>query len=188
MTEPTPEATPAAEETPTATVTAEDLAKLQAALDKERDLRKAAEKEAKEGRAAKAKVEEIEAAGKPELERAVEAARKEGAAQALQQANSRLIAAEARALAAQAQFRNPATAVRLLDLSEVSVTDTGEVDTDAIKGLLDALAKDEPYLVADASGRTPPPADAGIGVSGSAPTDGSPRSLITAGLSKTTRQ
>jgi len=186
MTEPTPE-TPT-ETPPAATVTVEDLAKVQAALDKERDLRKAAEKEAKDGRAAKARIEEIEAAGKPELERAVEAARKEGRAEAAQAANARLIAAEARALAAESKFRNPATAVRLLDLADVSVTDDGQVDTDALKSRLEALAKDEPYLLSTDTPAVPPAGQAGIGVAGSgAPTDGSPRSLITAGLSQTTR-
>lgn len=190
MSEPTPAAgeTPPAENPPTATVTAEDLAKLQTALDKERELRKSAEKGDKEGRAAKARLEEIEAASKPELDRAVEAARKEGIAEATKSANGRLISAEARALAAESRFRNPATAVRLLDLSEVSVTDTGEVDTDAIKAALETLAKDEPYLLADAAQPVPPAGQAGIGVAGSGvPTDGSARSLIAAGLAKTTR-
>jgi hypothetical protein len=185
MTEPTPEATPAAEETaPTATVTAEDLAKLQTALDRERDLRKAAEKEAKEGRAAKAKVEEIEAASKPELERVRETAFKEGAAQALQQANSRLVAAEARALAAEAQFRSPATAVKLLDLSEVSVTDTGEVDTEAIKEALKRLGEDEPYLLAGTDSNTAPAAQAGIGVGASKAVPSTAQDKIAAGLAR----
>jgi hypothetical protein len=184
-----PDGRPPEDDAGSAAVTAEDLAKVQAALDKERDLRKAAEKEAKEGRQYKAKIDEIESASKPELERAVQAARREAAAEATAKANSRLVTSEARALAAEARFRNPATAVRLLDLSEVSVTDSGEVDTDAIKSALSKLGEDEPYLLADESGRTPPARDAGIGVAGSGtPTDDSPRSLIAAGLSKTTRQ
>jgi len=52
---------------------------------------------------------------------------------------------------ASAQFRNPATALRLLDLSEVTLDDDGIADTDEVKKLADALAKAEPYLLKDGS-------------------------------------
>jgi hypothetical protein len=183
MTEPPP--APAAEETPApVAVTAEDLAKVQTALEKERELRKVAEREAKEGRSYKAKVEEIEAASKPELDRAVEAARREGAAEATGKANGRLVAAEARALAAEAKFRNPATAVRLLDLSEVSVTDAGEVDTEAIKEALKRLGDDEPYLLATGDGTPAPAAQAGIGVGASKAIPTTAQDKIAAGLAR----
>lgn len=89
-----------------------------------------------------------------EQEKAVEAARKEGAESVLSTANARLIASEARALAAEANFRSPALAVKALDLAEVSVGDSGDVDADAIRAALKALAEAEPYLVKD---DTPPP-------------------------------
>lgn len=95
-------------------------------------------------------------AAKTEHEKAVEAARKEGMTEALKVANSRLVSAEARALAAEAQFQDPGDAVRLLDLSDVTVADDGTVDTEGIKTALAELAKTKPYLIRD-SGPKPPP-------------------------------
>lgn len=45
------------------------------------------------------------------------------------------------------KWKNPATALRLADMSEVEVDDDGEVT--GLKEVLDALAKSDPYLVAD---------------------------------------
>lgn len=44
-------------------------------------------------------------------------------------------------------WRNPATALKLADLSKVDVDDDGEVS--GLKAALDALAKSDPYLLAD---------------------------------------
>lgn len=99
---------------------------------------------------AKAKrLEEIEAASASDLEKAVKAAREEGKAEVITAANTRLRVAEARALAAEARFRNPALAVKAIDLDSVKVGEDGSVDADAIKGLLRSLADSEPYLVDD---------------------------------------
>ena len=118
------------------------------------------------------RLDEIEASQQSDLERAVATAKAEGRTEALATANERLIAAEARALAAEAKFRNPATAVRLLDLSSVTVDDDGTVDSDAVKSLLDDLGKNEPYLLTDEAPPVPTPGQAGIGVIGNgAPTD-----------------
>lgn len=95
-------------------------------------------------------------AAKTETERAVEAARKEGETTALERVNTRIVNAEARALAAAAKFRNPATAVRLLDLSGVKVNDDGSVDEAAVKAKLDELATAEPYLIDTGDGTAPP--------------------------------
>lgn len=122
-------------------------------------LRKEAAKyrtEAKANADAAKRLAEIEEANKSEIEKAVEAARKEGATEALKVANSRLVSAEARALAAEAQFQDPGDAVRLLDLSDVTVADDGTVDTEGIKTALAELAKTKPYLIRD-SGPKPPP-------------------------------
>lgn len=81
----------------------------------------------------------IEAA-RTEQEKAVEAAKNEGRTEALTAANTRLLSAEARALAAEAKFASPALAVRALDLSDVKVDDDGSVDADAIKTKLKELA------------------------------------------------
>lgn len=96
-----------------------------------------------------ARLDEIETATASELEKAVKKARAEGAAEVQSAANARLIAAEVRALAAAARFHNPTAAARLLDLSDVTVSDSGDVDSAALKSKLAALAKDEPYLVDD---------------------------------------
>ena len=133
------------------------------ALSEERDSRKAAEKRA---RAVEAELEKLKQASQSAEEKALAQARKEGADEVTQRVNDRLKASEARALAAAAKFRNPATAVRLLDLSEVEVTDDGEVDAAKVKKLLEQLATDEPYLVDDGKQQPAAAASAGIGVSG----------------------
>jgi hypothetical protein len=92
--------------------------------------------------------DDLQAANASELEKAVKAARDEGRTEVLTAANARLVSAEARALAAEMQFRKPAHAVRLIDLNEVAVGDDGDVDTAAVRKLLDDLAKDDPLLLA----------------------------------------
>lgn len=79
-------------------------------------------------------------AARSDQEKAVEAAKNEGRTEALTTANTRLLSAEARALAAEAKFASPALAVRALDLSDVKVNDDGSVDADAIKTKLKELA------------------------------------------------
>lgn len=84
-----------------------------------------------------------------EQERAVSEARKEGEKSAREKSDTRLVTAEARALAAEAKFRNPGIAVRTIDLSDVTVNDDGEVDAEAVKAKLKQLADDEPYMIDD---------------------------------------
>jgi hypothetical protein len=91
-----------------------------------------------------------------EQEKAVTKARKEGEAAAIERANERLKSAEARAMAAQLRFRNPALAARTVDLSGVKVADDGTVDTDALKSVLGDLAKAEPYMVGEEPPKPPP--------------------------------
>lgn len=98
----------------------------------------------------------IEAA-RTDQEKAVEAAKNEGRTEALAAANSRLVAAEARALAAEAKFRNPVLAVRAVDLKDVAVNDAGEVDADAIKARLKELSDADPYLLDDGKKPAPKP-------------------------------
>lgn len=105
-----------------------------------------------------------------EQEKAVSAARAEGERSAGERANQRIVAAEARALAAEhlvdgKAFRiGAASVVRLLDLTGVKVDDNGEVDAAAIKVKLDDLAKAEPDLVVDA--KKPPKKDPSQGGGG----------------------
>lgn len=107
--------------------------------------------------------DELVERSKTEQERAVDAARKEGNSSAWTVANTRLVRAEARALAAAAHFRDPADAVAFLgDLAAIKVTDEGDVDADAIKARLEDLAKTKPYLLVDEK-PTRPTGDAGQG-------------------------
>lgn len=147
-----------------------DVSGLQSALEKERALRKAAEKAAKEGDKHRARVEELEAANQSETEKAVAAARKEGAVEARKAADARLVRAEARALAAESRFRDPARVVRLLDgLDDVTVGEDGAVDTDAIQRQLTELSKEAPYLVASDDSPRPPAPNPAQGSSASGP-------------------
>lgn len=134
----------------------DDTAKLKAALANERSLRKDAERRAKAGEDAQKRADDLEAAGKSETERAVAAARKEGATEALAKANRLLVRAEARAAAAGLHFQDPRDVLGLIDLSDVRVTADGTVDTDVIAERLRKLAEDKPYLVATAAPPTPP--------------------------------
>lgn len=134
----------------------------QAEADKWKSLSRKNEEAAKANAAAAKRLEELEAANKSELERAVDAARKEGESAAQQRANARLVAAEARAAAASKQFRDASDAVRFLDLSAVAVNDDGDVDADAIGKQLDQLAKEKPYLLNDPR-PTRPQGDVGQG-------------------------
>lgn len=96
-------------------------------------------------------------AARTDQEKAVEAAKSEGRTEALTAANTRLVSAEARALAAEARFRNPALAVKAIDTSGIKVADDGTVDADAIKAALKTLADAEPYLIDDGKRAAPKP-------------------------------
>lgn len=104
-----------------------------------------------------------------EQEKAVAAARAEGATEAASKVNSRLVSAEARALAAEAKFRNPSIAVATLgDLSAIKVAEDGTVDSAAIKVKLAELAASDPYLVDDGAPakKAPPKPDGSQGGGG----------------------
>lgn len=121
-------------------------------------------------KAAAAELNKVRDASRTDMERAVEAARKEGAQAATATANSRLVKAEARALAASAKFRDPSDAVAFLgDLSAVKVDAQGEVDTASLERALTDLAKAKPYLLAEEP-PSRPTGDPGQGPRDSAPT------------------
>lgn len=138
--------------------TAEDVAKLRKALDSEREARRNADKRVKDLEPYEVRAREAEEASKTEQQRvadrlaAAEAKAAEAdqrASAAIEAANRRLVAAEARALAAAASFRNPEHAVRLLDLSDVTIGEDGSLDAAAITSKLTALAETDAYLVSD---------------------------------------
>lgn len=110
-----------------------------------------------------AQVDALTEASKTELERAVDAAKDETTEAERAKSNGRLVAAEARALAAEQKFRNPALAVRAVDLSDVKVDDDGEVDMAAIKTKLKSLSDADPYLVDDGKVRPKPDRSQGGG-------------------------
>lgn len=111
---------------------------------------------------AKAKqLSQLEQASATDLEKAVAKARSEAQSEVRQETNAKLVAAEARAIAAEVKFRNPKLVIRALDLSGVKVADDGTIDDGAIRSLLTELAKDEPYLLDD--GKVRPKPDPGQG-------------------------
>ena len=115
------------------------------ALEQERAARKAAEKEAKRAKDLQAELDRLREDQMSEQEKAVNEARKEGAAEALREANARIARSEAKALAT-GKTRDPEVAVQLLgDLSEF-VTEDGDVDTDAMSDALDRLVEEKDYL------------------------------------------
>lgn len=113
-----------------------------------------------------AKHDEALEAARTDQERAVEAAKNEGRTEALAAANTRLLSAEARALAAEAKFASPALAVRALDLSDVKVNDDGSVDADTIKTKLKELADSGAFVIETGEKPRPKP-DRAQGGSGS---------------------
>lgn len=116
-------------------------------------------------------------AAKSDQDKAVDAARKEGEKTATERSNARLVNAEVRAVAANLKFRDPHDAIAQLreQLGNVKVSDDGDVDADAVKKLLDELAKDKPYLVDDGKSQPTPAATAGIGVAGGTSLPSDPR-------------
>ncbi len=137
-----------------------------------------------------AKYDEGVKANQSEHEKALEVARTEGETKAQQAANSRIVSAEARALAASwskdtdgvsAKFNvGPASVVRLLDLSGIKVNDDGTVDTAAIESKLEELSRTEPGLVGSTSTKKTPKQDPsqGGGSTGDGPSVARGRSLF----------
>lgn len=147
MTENAPETEPDVEETddPTETDGVEDLGdKGKQALDRMKADRNAARKEARE---LKARLEALEQQSKPGGDDAIEAARREAAAEATSAANQRILRTEIRAIAAN-KLADPADALAYLDLSDFEVDGNGDIDTDAITEAIADLLDKKPYLAA----------------------------------------
>lgn len=114
------------------------------ALDAERTARKAAVAELKALKA------ELALKDKPAEEQALEAARAEARQEATDKANERIVRAEVKA-AATGKVKNPALALKLIDVSEIEVDDDGEVDSDAVNQAITDLLEQYPELSADGS-------------------------------------
>lgn len=114
------------------------------ALVTERTARKAAENELKTLK------QQLADKDKPAEEQAIAERIREATAEVTSKANQRLIAAEIRA-AATGKVKNPALALKLIDMSGIDVSDDGEVDSDALEAAITTLLADYPELAADGS-------------------------------------
>lgn len=134
-----------------------------AALDRERaSAREAARlKTVAEQRAdtAEAELTKLQEASQSDAEKATAKAVAEATAAVTVAGNSRLVRAEVKAAAASAQFHDPGDAALLLSdkFAQVKVDKDGNVDEQAVKALVEDLAKSKPHLVKAGSGATPLP-------------------------------
>lgn len=80
--------------------------------------------------------------------------------EAIAKANARVLAAEMRAAAA-GKLNDPGDALRYLDTAAFEVSDTGEVDTDAIAAAISDLIASKPYLAVQDGRRFQGTPDAG---------------------------
>lgn len=121
--------------------------------------REAAAEARRELDAAKAELEALRTSQMSDQDKALKAARAEGAAEVSAKFATQVLHSEIRAAAAM-KLADPSDAVRLLDLSKFKVTD-GSVDTKAIASAIDELVTAKPYLAA--SKQAAPAADLGQG-------------------------
>jgi hypothetical protein len=104
------------------------------------------------------KFDEIEAQNATELDKAIKKADADARADMSTKTNTRLVRAEVKAAASAVGFHDPADAAVLLQgkFGEVKVTDDGDVDEEAVKALVEDLAKAKPHLVKTDNGRPAP--------------------------------
>lgn len=89
---------------------------------------------------------------KTEQQKAIDAARAEGAQEVTGKFTARIVNADIRATAATLGFSDPQDAIALFgDISKVEITDDGP-DGKAIKDRLEEIAKDKPYLLKASTG------------------------------------
>lgn len=87
---------------------------------------------------------------KPADEQAIEAARREAREEAQSKANERIVRSELKA-AATGKVKNPALALKLIDTSEIDVSEDGDVDADAVNDAITTLLEEYPELAVDAA-------------------------------------
>ena len=137
-----------------------------AALEKERQAAKDARAAAKAAQAEvdklRSELEQFQNATKTDKEKAADKAAKDARTAMAQEFHTHLKAAEARAVAAELGFHDPADAAQV-DLSGVKVGDDYTVDRAAVRTVVEALLTSKPYL---AKKNTASASDAGIGASG----------------------
>lgn len=139
------------------------------ALDRMKAERNTARQRAKE---LEEELEALKTAQLPDHEKALKEAVDAARAETLQKVNSRLFTAELKALSVNKiadpdLLSDPEVALRLLGLSEIPVTDDGDIDTEAISGALSSLLEAKPYLAsAEPAPGDPAPIDLGQGARG----------------------
>jgi hypothetical protein len=170
-TEETEEATSEQETTDASTQASDELDKgsgldWKAEAEKYKALARKHEQRAKTNAGAAKELEKFRESQLTEQEKAIKQAREEGLTEGRSVGDKRLIRAEVIAAAA-GKAADPGDVYAILTgtgaLSGVEVNGDGEVDTEAIRGLVESLVKDKPHLAAV---RTP-----GFGARGQAPAE-----------------
>jgi hypothetical protein len=120
------------------------------ALDAMKARVKAAEKAAKEARADIARRDAADSLrDKPAEEQAIKAARAEGRTEATAKGNERILKADLRA-AATGKLADPTDAALYINLSEFTVSDDGDTDSEALAEAIADLLERKPHLAAGA--------------------------------------
>lgn len=118
------------------------------ALDRMKSERNEAKKAARERDAEIAELKrQIAAKDKTPEENELEQARAEARTEAMTTANARVVRSEVKSAAA-GKLRNPALAIKLLDLTDFDVDDNGDVDTEQIQEAISDLLEENPELAA----------------------------------------
>lgn len=117
--------------------------------------------------------DQFKESSKTEQQKAIDAAKAEGAQEVTGKFTKRIVNAEIKATAATLGFSDPGDAIALFgDISTVKIEDDGP-DAEAIKTRLTEIATSKPYLLKDAKAPTPP-ATRPKPKRGSEPTDSKP--------------
>lgn len=118
------------------------------ALDRMKTQRNEAKRLAKERENEIAELKrQLEAKDKTPEENELEQVRAEARAEAMTAANARVIRSEVKS-AATGKLRNPALALKLLDLTDFDVDENGDVDTEQIQEAITDLLEENPELAA----------------------------------------
>ena len=118
------------------------------ALDRMKSERNEAKKAARERDAEIAELKrQIAAKDKTPEENELEQARAEARTEAMTTANARVVRSEVKSAAA-GKLRNPALAIKLLDLTDFDVDENGDVDTEQIQEAISDLLEENPELAA----------------------------------------
>lgn len=134
------------------------------AIEQERKARRDAEQKL---RKLESELSEFRQSQMTEQEKAIAAARAEGAREASTKAARRLVEAEIRAAAA-GRLADPADAIRLLDVDSFVPDGDGDIDAAAIAAAVANLAETKPYLAAQAPKPNPGVVPAGARATGPA--------------------